>query len=439
MRASSLFLVFSGILLSCWFLIAAYYYNSLRGEKALSGQEGDRFLALERRLGSLADQVESMRKDLKENLGKMESIHQPQSSSESSERDHSPGHAWTDVIPVLLFACNRVSVSRAIDLLLKYRNNSKKFPLIVSQDCGHEATAKTIQAYGDALTFIKQPDLSEIRDIPKKESKFKGYFKIARHYGWALNFTFNVYKAEQVIIVEDDLEISPDFYEYFEATLPILRQDPSLWCVSAWNDNGKERMIDKKQPELLHRTDFFGGLGWMITKELWRDELMSKWPRSYWDDWMRNPQQRKGRSCIRPEISRTKTFGKIGVSNGLFFEKHLKFIQLNSELIPFTHKDLRGLLKQNYDAAQDKVLSESPVVDALSIKAQVKLLDKTPVRVLYKGKVEFKRIAKTLGIMDDFKSGVPRMAYRGVVPTMFKGVRVYVAPLAGWKGYNTSW
>lgn len=34
----------------------------------------------------------------------------------------------------------------------------------------------------------------------------------------------------------------------------------------------------------------------------------------YWDDWIRQPNQRKERACIRPEISRTKTFGKIGVS-----------------------------------------------------------------------------------------------------------------------------
>lgn len=35
---------------------------------------------------------------------------------------------------------------------------------------------------------------------------------------------------------------------------------------------------------------------------------------SYWDDWIRQPEQRKGRACIRPELSRTRTFGKIGVS-----------------------------------------------------------------------------------------------------------------------------
>ena len=105
-------------------------------------------------------------------------------------------------------------------------------------------------------------DLSE-PVIPPKEKKFKGYFKIARHYGWALNKTFvemgfdqvgdilqficrqhqviqrqsiefdSIYEqktfSHQVIVVEDDLEISPDFFEYFSATLPLLRQDKSLW------------------------------------------------------------------------------------------------------------------------------------------------------------------------------------------------------------------
>ena len=29
------------------------------------------------------------------------------------------------------------------------------------------------------------------------------------------------------------------------------------------------------------------------SRDLW-SELMVKWPRSYWDDWMREPAQRKG-------------------------------------------------------------------------------------------------------------------------------------------------
>ena len=89
---------------------------------------------------------------------------------------------------------------------------------------------------------------------------------------------------------------------------------------------------------------------------------------SFWDDWIREPAQRRNRACIRPELSRTKTFGKKGVSklvfhfffqinflinlfflikqnSGLFFEKHLKFIKLNTEFVPFTKMNLSYLLK----------------------------------------------------------------------------------------------
>lgn len=37
------------------------------------------------------------------------------------------------VIPVLVFACNRVTVGRCLDKLIEYRPNSDQFPIIVSQ------------------------------------------------------------------------------------------------------------------------------------------------------------------------------------------------------------------------------------------------------------------------------------------------------------------
>ncbi len=209
--------------------------------------------------------------------------------------------------------------------------------------------------------------------------------------------------------------------------------------MSAWNDNGKFGLIDESRPELLYRTDFFGGLGWMLTKELWNKEIGPKWPRSYWDDWMRQPSQRRGRACIRPEISRTKTFGKVGVSNGLFFDKHLKFIELNAHPVQFMKMDLGHLMREPYDKAMDKLLlRDSPAVSLMDLKSG-RVKDHKSVRVVYHTKEVFRKIAKALGIMDDFKSGVPRMAYRGVVATMYKGQRVYVAPNLNWKGYDPSW
>lgn len=114
-------------------------------------------------------------------------------------------------------------------------------------------------------------------------------------------------------------------------------------------------------PAQLYRSDFFPGLGWMMTQQLW-SELSPKWPEKYWDDWMREPEQRRDRqglplpmsvrslyynnyyrACIRPEISRTITFGDKGVSAGQFYKQHLQYIKLNSDPIDFTKVNLSYL------------------------------------------------------------------------------------------------
>ena len=65
-----------------------------------------------------------------------------------------------------------------------------------------------------------------------------GHAWLARHYKWGLDRVFLQRKHSHVIIVEDDMLFSPDFLSYFQATAPLLDQDPSLWCISTWNDNG---------------------------------------------------------------------------------------------------------------------------------------------------------------------------------------------------------
>lgn len=342
------------------------------------------------------------------------------------------------VLPILMIACDRKeAVVRSLDLVLKYRPDKKRFPVIVSQDCDHKPTADTIQTYvqNQGIVHIQQPDHSKI-DLPWPQRKFEGYYKISRHYKWALNQIFHTFNYSAVIIIEDDLDISPDFYEYFAATYRVLSSDPTLWCVSAWNDNGKRGMV-KDDPELLHRTDFFPGLGWMMEKKMWL-ELSPKWPETFWDDWMRHPDQRKGRSCIRPELCRTSTFGKKGVSKGLFYEKHLKFIQLNEKLVKFTEKDLSYLKKESYDRTFREHIYSLPEVsvDEVHTRSRQNLPE---VRVTYRTKDEFKNLAKKLGIMDDFKAGVARAAYLGVVSFMFNNQRVNVAPPSDWTGYNPSW
>ena len=66
------------------------------------------------------------------------------------------------------------------------------------------------------------------------------YHAIARHYGWALAQLFDEKHHKKVIMLEDDMEIAPDFFDYFAAAGGLLYEDPTLLCVSAWNDNGQK-------------------------------------------------------------------------------------------------------------------------------------------------------------------------------------------------------
>ncbi|XP_062904211.1 alpha-1,3-mannosyl-glycoprotein 2-beta-N-acetylglucosaminyltransferase b [Mobula hypostoma] len=339
-------------------------------------------------------------------------------------------------LPVLVIGCDRPTIRRCLDKLLLHRPSKELFPILVSQDCGHEETARVIASYGDQLLHLRQPDLSE-PPVPPGHRKFQGYYRIARHYRWALNQVFHTYHYDAAVVVEDDLEVAPDFFEYFRALRPLLLQDPSLWCASAWNDNGKEQMVEVGRPEALYRTDFFPGLGWMLLRSTW-EELEPKWPGAFWDDWMRNPAQRQDRSCIRPEVSRTITFGRKGVSNGQFFDQHLKFIKLNERFVPFTSLDLSYLQKERYDPAFTQQVYSAPTLRVEELQRGERP-EASQVRVQYTSRDAFKAFAKALGAMDDLKSGVPRAGYRGIVTFMYRSRRVYLAPPEDWSGYDPSW
>ena len=134
--------------------------------------------------------------------------------------------------------------------------------------------------------------------------------------------------ARRVIILEEDLQIAPDFFEYFAALVEMIDTDDqllggrghtdtslilvarllphtyyysltpilpppidpsphsaflpipidslltpvalpctSLSAVSAWNDNGQKNIV--RDPTALYRSDFFPGLGWMMSRRVW--------------------------------------------------------------------------------------------------------------------------------------------------------------------------
>lgn len=45
------------------------------------------------------------------------------------------------------------------------------------------------------------------------------------------------------VLLQDDLEVAPDFFTYFAAVAPLLDQDSSLLAASAWNDLGQSQYV----------------------------------------------------------------------------------------------------------------------------------------------------------------------------------------------------
>ena len=51
---------------------------------------------------------------------------------------------------------------------------------------------------------------------------------------------------------------------YFSQTVHLLDKDPSLYCISAWNDQGYEHSCN--DPALLYRVETMPGLGWSVSQ-----------------------------------------------------------------------------------------------------------------------------------------------------------------------------
>ena len=225
------------VLGNCVLLYRFINKNSLRDqlEKTRLKELSDRYLANvgpNSKLGNIAEVVKKLQKkpaksdvfipslplvqkeeQINENNGFEEGRPVETKTTISSKKDPiSRSTVVSDfVAAVLVIACNRPTVKRSLDLLLQYRPSGKQFPIIVSQDCGHQPTADVIRSYGTQVSFIQQPDLSDVQGVPPNMRSMMGYYKISRHYRWALGQAFDSMGYDTVLIVEDDLDIGKSF------------------------------------------------------------------------------------------------------------------------------------------------------------------------------------------------------------------------------------
>ncbi|KAL6633233.1 hypothetical protein ACP70R_025904 [Stipagrostis hirtigluma subsp. patula] len=298
------------------------------------------------------------------------------------------------VAAVVIMACNRPDyLQRTVESILKYQSSvASKFPLFISQvlamaisDGTNGAVKKKALDYKQ-ITYMQHVDLEPVRT--ERPGELTAYYKIAKHYKWALDELFIKHNFARVIILEDDMEIAPDFFDYFEAAAKLLDNDKTIMAVSSWNDNGQKQFV--YDPKALYRSDFFPGLGWMLAKSTWV-ELSPKWP-------------------------------KAGSSMGQFFKQYLEPIKLNDVHIDWNSEDLSYLGEDKFSIQFGKEVASATPLHGSDAVLKAHNMD-ADVRIQYNDQEDFERIARQFGIFEEWKDGVPRTAYKGVVVFRYNSSR----------------
>ena len=183
----------------------------------------------------------------------------------------------------------------------------------------------------------------------------------------------------------------------------------------------------------MYRSDFSRGSGGCSTRG--SGASCAKWPDSYWDDWMRLGETRRGRQSLRPEVCRTFNFGEIGASRGQFFKRYLRTIRLAGasdagSVVDWAGETLEYLEASRYDASVRAALDAAIEVRHPSEveTSRAKALgtaewgEKAPDAAhsgdnlyvaRYDGVREFEVLARRFGVFPETKDGVPRAGYRG--------------------------
>lgn len=83
-----------------------------------------------------------------------------------------------------------------------------------------------------SFTILEYQDNGARSDDIKKQ-----YLRIHKHYLFIFQQLFEVYHHSHVFCVEDDLTLSSTALQFIQQLVNLLDSDPSLICLSLFNDN----------------------------------------------------------------------------------------------------------------------------------------------------------------------------------------------------------
>ena len=213
-------------------------------------------------------------------------------------------------------------IQRTLEHVLK-AHNAEKYTIMVSVD--RDRLIEQVKAAVNTVPNPKKIPISFLAsEQPFADVRYQDEPSITRHMASVFHQVFKLRLFEYVIFLEDDLEVSYDFFDYFATVGPLLHPlhptASNLFCVSAWNDNGFNHA--DLEASRVFRTDWYPGLGVMFHRSMWVGRMEFEWP--LWDsvewgydNWLRYRSTiTKSHDCLAPDVSRTFHYATRGMHVG---------------------------------------------------------------------------------------------------------------------------
>ena len=266
-------------------------------------------------------------------------------------------------------------LKRTLVSVLKARN-VEKFQIVVSMDSPRKFSeireAVKSVAGNRFIGFYEQA-------IPFS-SNFSGVAGATRHVGSILRRVFESEIFEYLILLEDDLLVAPDFFDYFSQVGPLLHPNnpasAGLFCVSAWNDHafgGGNLVFDESE---VMRTNWYPGLGVMFHKSVWLDSWKLEWP--FWDapdwnhdQWIRYESSSRDKDCIAPQVPRTHHVSSEGLHVDSSAQRRYDGMILSKGDVRIREDSLR--IASDPIATRDRYLDMMKGATGISVKDFIKV------------------------------------------------------------------
>lgn len=217
---------------------------------------------------------------------------------------------------IVVICYNRPKLLKNTLNSIKKANGFKIENLFISQSWNNDEVSEIVKDYDNVY---KNPDKTSNVDN-----------RLARHFGWTFNKMFNETNCGGLVVIEDDLEVSPDFIDYFKLAIPVVERDPTLLTASLWNDIGFKH--NTKDKTTIKRTSFFPGLGWYLSRHVWENIIGPEWRDHSWDWYVRDKAIQYKLDSLTPEVPRDYHVAKTGTyMSPSFFNKYFKNINVNKD------------------------------------------------------------------------------------------------------------